>query len=64
MSGKIIILPPVFKIAFSDGERQELVAGAEFRRYWQAENAMHQLQNEYPELLFWISVPTAHLAKT
>jgi hypothetical protein len=63
VSGKIVILPPVFRIAFSDGERQELVIGAEFRRYWEAEHALHQLHNQYPDLLFWISMPTAHLQK-
>jgi hypothetical protein len=57
MTDQVIQFPQLYRIAFSDGERNDYVDGAKFRHYWEAEVALFELRQEYPELLFWISIP-------
>ena len=55
MTAEIIILPPVYLIAYRNGEVDDLVADFETRRIWEAEAALFQLTEKHPEYQFWIT---------
>ena len=43
MTAEIVFLPPVYLIAYTDGEVDNLVADFETRKVWEAEVALFQL---------------------
>ena len=56
MTAEIIILPPVYLIAYSsEGGMSDLVADFETRKRWEAEIALFQLTEKHPEYQFWIT---------
>lgn len=52
--GVVVRFPTLYRIAWSDGEREGLVAGYEFRNKRLAESTLSLLQYNHPELLLWV----------
>ena len=55
MSAILYQLPPVYKIAFTDGEMDGVVEGYETRKLWEAEVTVFDFAEAYPEKAFWIT---------
>ena len=55
MTAEIILLPPVYLIAWKNGEVDDLVADYETRKRWEAEVTLFDLTERYPEIEFWIT---------
>ena len=55
MTAEIIILPPVYLIAWKNGDVDDLVADYETRKRWEAEVVLFDLTERYPEIEFWIT---------
>jgi hypothetical protein len=51
----VLRFPVIYRIAYSNGEECGMVAGAEFRQFWQAEHGLYDLQAKHPELTFWVT---------
>lgn len=52
--GDVVRFPVLYRIAWTDGEREGLVAGYEFRNKRNAESMLHLLQDLHPRLLLWV----------
>lgn len=52
--GEIVRFPTLYRIAWTDGEREGLIAGYEFRNKRIAESTRQLLQDNYPDLLLWV----------
>ena len=50
-----VAFPILYRIAYSDGEGYGVVPGVTFREFWQAECALNDLHDAWPNLLFWIT---------
>lgn len=51
----VIKFPPIYRVAYSDGDECGFVEGGEFRQFWQAEEALYMMQQKYPNLMFWVT---------
>lgn len=54
--GEVVRFPTLYRIAWSDGEREGLIDGHEFRNKRNAEDMVRLLQDygHYPGLLLWV----------
>lgn len=60
MSATILEFPPVYRIAYSDGEQIGLVEDSSglaitFSRIEKAEAALYLLRAQHPSLFFWVT---------
>ena len=54
MTATIHHLPPVYYVAYTDGDRLEYLEDFETRSFWEAEDCMRAMAVQYPDLLFWV----------
>lgn len=50
----VIKFPPIYRIAYSDGDECGIVEDFQTRQFWQAECALRDIAQKHPDLIFWV----------